>query len=275
MTRKNVSAYGIYGPSVYALNKAYNPAYASLGNYTTESTLFGTPQSVEKRMIPVYHDGRWINHLQKYKVPAQAGLLDMYKRAGADMAQFNREQQAQDLNAFRESNPLFGSLMNRAQQGLDQGGELDASTRRTLEQAALGDASLRGFGHSPLDAYQAYASMGAASEARKREREQFALQAQGLYDPFRPSMASTLGPALGMQGAAWGRTSSTPVMNPFAQNGIQTIPSDNTTSNILGAVSGGLLNMAGGIGGMGGGGQRGPNNAMYYPAQGNGGTYYR
>jgi hypothetical protein len=196
------------------------------------------------------------------------------------MADYNRNQTLKDLafapqamQGYLNANPLLGSIANRAQEGLDQGGSLDASTRRQLQQSSFQDASMRGFGHSPLDAYMAYTSMGAEAEARKRQREQFALQAQGaMPDPFTlarsPSLGTTLGPSLGMGGAAWGRTSSAPIINPFSSMNVQSVPQDNTTSNILGAISGGLLSMGGGMMGMGGGGGAGarqPQSAGYQP----------
>lgn len=280
MTRKNIAAWGIYGPGVLGLNKVYNPAYADLGNQVARDTLFGTQARTENRIIPVWRDGEYTFHKQKFKMPGQEGLLSLHKRAGADMAQFNREQMLTDLNtfapaalqAYKQANPLLSNLTQRAQDGLDQGGALDPSTVRTLTQAAFGNASLRGFGHSPLDAYQAYSNMGMEAEARKRQREGFAAQVAGMQpDPFalmgRPSLAATYGPALGMQGAAWGRQTSMPAINPFAANGVTSVPQDNTTSNMLGAISGGLFSMAGGMGGMGGGRQAPPNTGYGYQPQ--------
>jgi hypothetical protein len=279
-TRKNVVAQMLYGPSVWQLNRLYNPAYANLGNSTTQNTLFGTdPRSVNK-LVTAYHDGRRVTFRQRMQVPGQMGLLDIYKKAGNQMADYNRNQTLKDLafapqamQGYLNANPLLGSIANRAQEGLDQGGSLDASTRRQLQQSSFQDASMRGFGHSPLDAYMAYTSMGAEAEARKRQREQFALQAQGaMPDPFTlarsPSLGTTLGPSLGMGGAAWGRTSSAPIINPFSSMNVQSVPQDNTTSNILGAISGGLLSMGGGMMGMGGGGGAGarqPQSAGYQP----------
>ena len=272
----------------------YNPQFAAIGNKTAWNTLFGTPESTQMRTV---WDGQ--KYVQKsVKNPATAGLLDIYQKAGNRMANFNRQQTLADLNfapqalqSYIGANPLLGSIVNRAQQGLDQGGALDSSTRRALEQASIGDASMRGFGHSPLDAFMAYSSLGAEAEARKRQREQFALQTQSMLpDPFslsrNPSFATTMGPAIGMQGAQFGRQAAMPVINPFGFNQNQQMPSDNTTSNILGAISGGLLNMAGGMGGMGGlgagagrsnpsGNVTGPGGYNYAPAQGNYGTYYK
>lgn len=284
LTMKNMAAWGRWGPSAYELNRLYNPAYNSLQNQNTEQSIFGTQGGWKNRTISINQGHKWVPFQQTFYKPGQAGLLDIYKRAGADLGNFNREQQAQDLSAFRQNNPLYGSIMNSAQQGLDQGGELDPSTRRMLEQASIGDASMRGFGHSPLDAYQAYASLGQAAEQRQQQRQQFALQAQGMYNPsLQPSLATSLGPAIGMAGSAFSRTASTPAINPFAMSGITSTPSDNTTSNILGAVSGGLMNMAGGLAGSGranagsvrGPDVQGPGGNWYGPAMGNGGQYYR
>ena len=252
-TRDNVKSLGLFGPQALLLNRLYGPAFSNISNQTSWQSLFGSPgQNVNTTL---WVAGKPVK--TTLRRPSTKGLLDLYQKAGGQMADFNRQQTLQDLkfapqamDAYMNANPLMRSLQERAQQGLDQGGELDASTRRTLQQSAFGDASMRGFGHSPLDAFMAYSAMGAESEARKRQREQFAMQAQGMLpDPFSltrtPSFATTMGPAIGMQGAQWGRQSSVPALNPFAFNQHSQTAADNTTSNILGAISGGMMNYAG------------------------------
>lgn len=256
MSWENARALEMQARRAWRINNLWNPAYSGIGNQTAEMALFGSPN----RFIQMYQgkdDGR---PTKRVNIGGQPGLLDIYQRAGSQMADFNRRQQITDMNimgpattaAYFNSSPIAESLMRRATDGMAEGGSLDPSTRRTLQQSALGDASLRGFGHSPLDAFMAYSSMGAEAEARKRQNEQFALQVNSMFDPFsqigRPSFASTLGPALGMQGAQWGRQSSVPALNPFAMGNAYSGPmpqGSSATSDMFGAVSGGLFNLAG------------------------------
>lgn len=264
MTRDNVQALYSFGGPALTLNQMYNPAFAGIANTTAYNTLFGTPKS--KQLRTVWDGNQYVQKMVKN--PKTPGLLNMYKQVGNQMAQFNRNQTMQDLQfaptamqGYMNASPLLAGIQQQAQSGLAQGGALDASTRRELQQASLQDASLRGFGHSPLDAYNMYSSMGRASEERMRQRQQFALQSQQLMpDPLalsrQQSSAAMFGPAIGMQGAQWGRQASMPVLNPFAFNQMQPQAVDNTTSNTLGAISGGLLNLGGGMLGNMGGGQR-------------------
>jgi hypothetical protein len=156
MTYENWLALQMMSGRTYLTNAYWNPAFSGLANRSAEESLFGTPGKV---WMQKGRDGT----RKRRVIPASPGLLDIYQRAGNRMADFNRQQQVKDMNllgpatmsAYLRSNPLAGSLMQRASDGMAQGGELDASTRRTLQQSAFGDASMRGFGHSPLDAFMA------------------------------------------------------------------------------------------------------------------------
>jgi hypothetical protein len=303
--RNRIQAYNAYGFPNYQLNRAFGPMYNAQNSQMAWDTLFGNQGGKRTTIVPIWEDGKVVYRHHTYQVPGTPGMMNMYKKAGRDMSDWNNERLLGDLEkyaprlteAYKASNPelakINSTLTTQAQEGLDAGSGLDPFTRRQLTQASLGDASLRGFGHSPLDAYMAYSSMGQAGEQRRAMHQQ---QAMGIGnyvsgqtpDPIslvrQPSLATQMGPMLGSQAFGAARTNATPASyNAFGGSGYQSMPGDNGAANSWMALGGGMMNMAGGLGAnyinrqpgaynpygiQGYGGQ------MSYPTMGNAGPAY-
>ncbi len=266
---QKLMAYNAYAGPTYQMNRMFGPMFNAQNSQMSYDTLFGNAGGARSITVPVWQDGKVTNYTHRYQVPGTPGMLSMYKRAGREMSDFNNKRLLADLQtyapqlsaAYKSNNPgLYGlesSLMKQAQEGLDAGSGLDPFTRRQLTQASLGDASLRGFGHSPLDAYMAYSSMGREGEARRQAHQQ---QAMGIGswsqsinpDPMslvrQPGLATQMGPLLGSQAFGAARTNATPAgFSPFG-GGYQSLPGDNSAANSWMALGGGMMNLAGGMG---------------------------
>jgi hypothetical protein len=116
---------------------------------------------------------------------------------------------------------------------------------------------MRGFGHSPLDAYMTYASLGREAENRLRYNQDYALRAGQFAssvtpDPLsmisKPGLATTLGSTLGSQGFNRSRISTQ--LNPYDPftGGFHESPGDYSGANAMMALGGGLMGAAGNLG---------------------------
>jgi hypothetical protein len=132
------------------------------------------------------------------------------------------------IQAFRDANPDLADYLDlineQSVEELRAGGELSSSERREVVQAGLGDASLRGFGHSPADAYMTYAGLGAAGEARKARRRAYGSEVANqnfamANVPFMSILGrpvASLGPSSNAVGSAFGAGGqSAPNSDPF------------------------------------------------------------
>jgi hypothetical protein len=295
---QQMNALSAYSLPTWALNQHYAPMFNATSANMAYDSLFGSQGGRHTINVPIWQDGHVKNYVHSYKTPGTPGMLNMYKQAGKEMSDYNNRQLLKNLTqyapgltaAYKGSNPglagLESSLMTQAQEGLDAGSGLDPFTRRELTQASLGDASLRGFGKSPLDAYMTYSALGREGEMRRQAHQQQAMNignfSAGITpDPIslvnQPSLATAMGPMLGSQAFGASRQGATPAYaNPFGA-GYQQLEGNNNAANSWMALGGGMMNAAGGFGGnymqnrqqpLANGGVYGFNNQPSYPIMG-------
>lgn len=241
-TRHNINAFLSGAPTQFGLEQLYGSLYGQLGLRQTDAYLFGRPTETLRGRVPyVNKDGKLSYRGYSLKRPGTEGLFGLMERA---------QPQVESMyfgNQLEGRNSLLDSLSTQAQEDLSLGYSLSPSLRRELEQASLGDASLRGFGRSPLDAYMTYASLGSAAEARRRERQSFATGVAGLLAQPRPE-ATTTAQLLGA-GTTLSSQTGPRLFNPFQQFAAGPTPGAAGQANSMMALGGGLLGAAGQIGG--------------------------
>ena len=203
------------------------------------------------------------------------GIIDTLFRTSKSLDRLSSpdamKETGRRVSAFRQSDPILGTLSNQIQRDLGLEGELDPATRREVEQSARSGQAARGMGFGNADLFSEMMQIGSMAEQRKRERQAMAMNflsnpisgtpqaaASTMFTPFQqfniaqqtagPSMLGPLGSQFGASSAAKGS-----FMNI---GGAPTIPdpADNRWSNFLMVGGAAAMQAGASIGGSGGGG---------------------
>lgn len=134
--------------------------------------------------------------------PKALGALENFERFKALTPWLDASRDAATGAAQRLGRPrsgLLNSLVGQAQNELALGGALNAEEIRAASQMGNASAQMRGLSGSPQGVLMSILSRAAASNGRKRERQDFAAQVAGMENEDRGLDLSTLAGA--QQGA--------------------------------------------------------------------------
>jgi hypothetical protein len=262
-----IDAFIQQGGSLYDIERQLRPAYSGLERTGAQDFLFGNaPSKTTKWILRKDPDGGFVWNRMKVKTPGTPGLMQLLKRAQPQMENlyFDSGRRYQDYAAGSmgrgmaigelldpEGAAMRDRLIGSANEGLELGGQLDPAVRREVQQAARAGQSARGMGLGPSDLHEELMQMGSAAEARKTQRQNFALgvsermpdyRSMAIGEFLKPSPAAGLG--MGVVGSAFGLNSGVGPklgMDPWRSPGVAATPGNEA----LGAAAGGLANLGG------------------------------
>jgi hypothetical protein len=257
-SREWLDAYVRQGPGALGLEQLLRPAYGALDRQLAYQTLFGTgAQKGFRQVLRMDDNNRWYVAKVPVNLPATPGMIGMAQQAQGPLEDIYSGATTRGLGAGQQAAWWLdpeGQMLNQglaadANQGLALGSALDPATRRELQQGVRAAQAARGMGYGLGDAAEEGMTLGSAAEARRRQRQQYAL----AVNAGRPNMmayadryAPAAGLGLGLVGSAYGLGGAAGPkigIDPFRQPGVQN--ANNAVSNTLAAASGGLMGLSG------------------------------
>jgi hypothetical protein len=255
VARSNLKGIQTYEPYHYLLEQMYGQLYGGLGSQNANRFLFGSPGGTQDITVG-WGDKQQTWHLGR---PKQEGFLNTLERAQPYMARSNMQTVAgasQLVPMIEGMDPYRGainsSLGQEAMNGLNLGYQMDPALVRELTQAGMENSSLRGFGHSPMDAYAVYGSLGQEAQRLRQQRLGFAQNVSGLLDEDVGRALNIsygpggMGPGSLMQMYTQSQQQGPNRFNPY-QNMVATRAPDNGLANALAGMGGGMANISGNL----------------------------
>lgn len=189
-TRDTLQAQIDLAPQLYDAEATYQPKYAQLEAGIWQDLLSGDAATGRRGLMDIYS-----NDVAPALYESEIGAVEKYGgRATAAMRNANPDQAR-----------LIDELNRQASEELRNPYAISAGERAAIEEGVLGDAALRGFGRSGLDAYNAVGALGERGRAMAADRRRFAgdvvnINASATLNPFEAILGRNTATAGGLLG---------------------------------------------------------------------------